>query len=159
VFSWFFLGLKLHIIINDKGEILTFLLTSGNVDNNRESLKSKRLHEKIFGKLVGDKGCIGHNLFENLFINGIHLITKIRKKMKNCLMYISNKILLRKKALIECVNDELKNICQIEHTRHKSFENFLSNLISGLIAYSYLEKKPSLKTDIVDTERVKMIAA
>ena len=79
--------------------------------------------------------------------------------MKNCLMYISNKILLRKKALIECVNDELKNICQIEHTRHKSFENFLSNLISGLIAYSYLEKKPSLKTDIVDTERVKMIAA
>ena len=74
-------------------------------------------------------------------------------------MHISDKILLRKRALIECVNDELKNICQIEHTRHRSFENFLSNLISGLIAYSFLEKKPSLKTDIVDTERVKMIAA
>jgi len=152
------LGLKLHIIINDKGEILTFLLTSGNVDD-REPLKSKRFHEKIFGKLVGDKGYIGQDLFENLFIDGIHLITKIRKNMKNCLMHINDKILLRKRALIESVNDELKNICQIEHTRHRSFENFLTNLISGLIAYSYLEKKPSLKTDIVDIERVKMIAA
>jgi len=155
--GWFF-GLKLHIIINDKGEILTFLLTSGNVDD-REPLKSKRFHEKIFGKLVGDKGYIGQDLFENLFIDGIHLITKIRKNMKNCLMHINDKILLRKRALIESVNDELKNICQIEHTRHRSFENFLTNLISGLIAYSYLEKKPSLKTDIVDIERVKMIAA
>lgn len=155
--GWFF-GLKLHIIINDKGEILTFLLTSGNVDD-REPLKSKRFHEKIFGKLVGDKGYIGQDLFENLFIDGIHLITKIRKNMKNCLMHTNDKILLRKRALIECVNDELKNICQIEHTRHRSFGNFLTNLISGLVAYSYLEKKPSLKTDIVDIERVKMIAA
>lgn len=155
--GWFF-GLKLHIIINDKGEILTFLLTSGTVDD-REPLKSKRFHEKIFGKLVGDKGYIGQDLFENLFIDGIHLITKIRKNMKNCLMHTNDKILLRKRALIECVNDELKNICQIEHTRHRSFGNFLTNLISGLVAYSYLEKKPSLKTDIVDIERVKMIAA
>ena len=155
--GWFF-GLKLHIIINDKGEILTFLLTPGNVDD-REPLKCKRFHEKIFGKLVGDKGYIGQNLFENLFIDGIHLITKLRKNMKNCLMHISDKILLRKRVLIECVNDELKNICQIEHTRHRTFTNFLSNLIAGLIAYSFLGKKPSLKVDIVDEERLKMICA
>jgi len=134
------------------------LLTPGNVDD-REPLKCKRFHEKIFGKLVGDKGYIGQNLFENLFIDGIHLITKLRKNMKNCLMHISDKILLRKRVLIECVNDELKNICQIEHTRHRTFTNFLSNLIAGLIAYSFLEKKPSLKVDIVDEERLKMICA
>lgn len=74
-------------------------------------------------------------------------------------MHISDKILLRKRVLIECVNDELKNICQIEHTRHRTFTNFLSNLIAGLIAYSFLGKKPSLKVDIVDEERLKMICA
>lgn len=155
--GWFF-GMKLHIIINDKGEILTFLLTPGNTDD-REPLKNKRFHDTVFGKLIGDKGYISQDLFENLFIDGIHLITKIRKNMKNCLMHTNDKILLRKRALIESVNDELKNICQIEHTRHRSFENFLANLISGLIAYSFLDKKPSLKTDVIDVERVKMIAA
>jgi len=58
-----------------------------------------------------------------------------------------------------CVNDELKNICQLEHTRHRSLENILTNLIAGLITYSYLEKKPSLKTDIIDDDKVKKIAA
>lgn len=155
--GWFF-GLKLHIVINDKGEIITFLLTSGNTDD-REPLKSKRFHEKVFGKLFGDKGYIGQDLFEMLFVDGIHLITKLRKNMKNCLMHTSDKLLLRKRALIETVNDQLKNICQIEHTRHRSFNNFITNLISGLIAYSYLEKKPSLKTDIVDLDKVKLFAA
>ena len=154
--GWFY-GLKLHIIINDKGEILTFLLTPGNVDD-RESLRNKKFHDNIFGKLVGDKGYISHDLFENLFIDGIHLITKARKNMNNCLMHTHDKILLRKRALIETVNDQLKNICQIEHTRHRSFENFISNLIAGLVAYSYLQKKPSLKTDIVDQDRLNLIA-
>ncbi len=75
--------------------------------------------------------------------------------MKNSLMLIQDKILLRKRAIIETVNDELKNICQIEHTRHRSFENFLSNLISGLIAYSFLDKKPSLNIEeAVDKSRL-----
>jgi len=65
------------------------------------------------------------------------LITRLRKNMKNSLMLLQDKILLRKRVLVESVNDELKNICQIEHTRHRSFENFLSNLLSGLIAYSF----------------------
>ena len=155
--GWFF-GLKLHIVINDKGEILTFLLTPGHTDD-RDPLKCKVFHDKIFGKVFGDKGYIGQDLFEMLFPNGINLITKIRKNMKNSLMDTSDKILLRKRALIETVNDQLKNICQIEHTRHRSIENFLTNLLAGLIAYSYLEKKPSLKTDIVDEERLKLFAA
>lgn len=146
--GWFF-GFKLHLIINDRGEILDFMLTQGNVDD-REPLKQKSFHDKIFGKLFGDKGYICKTLFEQLFIDGIHLITKLRKNMKNGLMHIHDKILLKKRALIETVNDELKNICQIEHSRHRSFENFLTNLLSGLIAYSFFPKKPSLNIDIID---------
>lgn len=148
--GWFF-GLKLHLIINDKGEILDFMLTQGNVDD-REPLKNNKFHKKVFGKLVGDKGYLCKNLFEQLFIDGIHLITKIRKNMKNSLMHIHDKILLRKRGIIETVNDELKNICQIEHNRHRSFENFLTNLLSGLIAYSFFPKKPSLNLEIIDNK-------
>jgi hypothetical protein len=148
--GWFF-GLKLHLIINDKGEILDFMLTQGNVDD-RDPLKNNKFHKKVFGKLVGDKGYLCKNLFEQLFIDGIHLITKIRKNMKNSLMHIHDKILLRKRGIIETVNDELKNICQIEHTRHRSFGNFLTNLLSGLIAYSFFPKKPSLNLDIIDNK-------
>jgi hypothetical protein len=155
--GWFF-GFKLHIIINDKGEILTFMLTPANTDD-RSPLTNKKFHDKIFGKLFGDKGYISHDLFENLFVDDIHLITKIRKNMKNSIMLLKDKIILRKRALIETVNDELKNVCQIEHTRHRSFENFIANLISGLIAYSFLEKKPSLNLEIIDKNKVKRIAA
>lgn len=140
--GWFF-GFKLHLIINDKGEILDFMLTQANVDD-REPLLGTNLLSKIFGKLYGDKGYLSQDLFEKLFIDGIHLVTKIRKNMKNSLMHISDKITLRKRAIIESVNDELKNICQIEHTRHRSFENFITNLLSGLIAYCFLPKKPSI---------------
>lgn len=150
--GWFF-GFKLHLIINDRGEVLEFMLTQGHVDD-REPLKNKSFHDHIFGKLFGDKGYISSNLFEQLFIDGIHLITKIRKNMKNSLMHLYDKIILKKRALIETVNDELKNICQVEHTRHRSFANFITNLLSGLIAYSFFPKKPSLKLEIIDNHRL-----
>lgn len=146
--GWFF-GLKLHFVINDRGEILDFVLTPGNVDD-RDPLLGSNLLKKIYGKLFGDKGYISQSLFEKLFIDGIHLITKLRKNMKNSLMLLSDKILLRKRALIESVCDELKNICHIEHTRHRSQIGFIVNLLSGLIAYSYLPKKPSLNLEIID---------
>jgi hypothetical protein len=152
--GWFY-GFKLHLIINDKGEILDFLITPGNV-NDRKPLESMGLHKNIFGKLFGDKGYISKNLFEKLFVNGVHLITEIKKNMKNCLMLMQDKIALRKRALIETVNDELKNMCQIEHTRHRSFDNFITNLLSGLIGDSFFPKKPSinLNNEIVDTMRL-----
>ena len=149
--GWFY-GLKLHFIINDKGEILDFILTPGNIDD-RKPLKGTNILSRIYGKLFGDKGYISQTLFEQLFIDGIHLITKLRKNMKNSLMHFSDKIILRKRAFIETVCDELKNICQIEHTRHRSQEGFIVNLISGLIAYSYFPKKPSLSLEIVDQSR------
>ena len=151
--GWFY-GFKLHLVINDKGEILDFMLTQGNVDD-RDPLKNKSFHKKIFGKLFGDKGYISSNLFEKLFIDGIHLVTKLKKNMKNSLMLISDKIYLKKRALIETVNDELKNICQVEHTRHRSFSNFITNLLSGLVAYSFFPKKPSLNLDIFDNKALK----
>ena len=154
--GWFY-GFKLHLVINDKGEILDYLFTQGNVDD-RYPLKNKSFHKKIFGKLFGDKGYISKDLFENLFVDGIHLITKIKKNMKNSLMHIHDKILLKKRALIESVNDELKNICQIEHTRHRSMTNFITNLISGLIAYSFLPKKPSINIDIIDNKAIDAFA-
>ena len=110
--GWSF-GFKLHLIINDKGEILNFMFTPGNVDD-REPLKQGRFLENIKGKLCADKGYIGQALFENPFLNGIQLVTKVKNNMKNSLMSIADKILLRKRALIETVNDELKNIEQRE---------------------------------------------
>lgn len=141
--GWFH-GFKLHIVINDKGEILTFTITQANVDD-REPLKNKNFLKKIYGKLFADKGYIGKELIHALFVDGIHLITQIRNNMKNSLMSMADKITLRKRSVIETVNDELKNICQVEHSRHRSFGNFMTNIISGLIAYSFLPKKPAIK--------------
>ena len=150
--GWFF-GFKLHIIVNDKGEIINFAFTEANADD-RQPLISAKLLKEICGKLFGDRGYISQTLFQTLFVDGIHLITKIRKNMKNSLMNINDKILLRKRALIETINDELKNICQIEHSRHRSVVNFVSNTIAGLIAYSFLPKKPAIKCQFQQTKQI-----
>lgn len=139
--GWFF-GFKLHLIVNEVGELLAFCLTPGNVDDRKPV---PELAQELFGKLFGDKGYISQQLFELLFERGVQLITPIRKNMHNCLEPLLDKILLRKRALIETINDQLKNISQIEHSRHRSVTNFMVNLIAGLIAYTHQDKKPSLK--------------
>lgn len=128
------------------------MFTQGNVDD-RKHLKSDNFHKKIMGELYGDKWYIGKDLFEKIIVDGVHLVTKIRKNMKNSLMHTYNKVMLKmlkKRVIIETVNDELKNMFQIEHTSHRSFGNFLSNLLSELIAYSFFPKKPSLNLEIID---------
>jgi len=149
----YFYGFKLHIVINDKGEILNFMITPGNVDD-REPLKNQKFIEKIKGKLYGDKGYVSKALTELLFIDGLHLVTGIRNNMKNVLMEMKDKIMLRKRSVIETINDELKNICSIEHSRHRSFTNFITNLISGLIAYSFFPKKPAIKYEQTDSTQL-----
>ena len=141
--GWFY-GFKLHLIINDKGEILNFVITQAHVDD-REPLRNDKFVNKIKGKLYADKGYIGQKLTELLFIDGLHLVTSIRNNMKNTLMELKDKILLRKRSVIETVNDELKNMCQIEHSRHRSFNGFIANTIAALIAYSFFPKKPAIK--------------
>ena len=152
--GWFH-GFKLHLIINDKGEILNFVITPGNVDD-RQPLKDKKFVEKIRHKLYADKGYIDKNLVELLFIDGIHLITGIRNNMKNTLMELQDKILLRKRSVIETVNDELKNMCQIEHSRHRSFSNFITNLLSAIVAYCFFPKKPAIKYEMVKSDQLSM---
>ena len=150
--GWFY-GFKLHIIINDKGEIISFCITQANVDD-REPLKNEGFLRNVFGKLFADKGYIGKQLFEALFVDDIHLVTSIRNNMKNSLMTMNEKLYLRKRSVTETVNDELKNICQVEHSRHRSFGNFLTNLISAIIAYHFLPKKPTLKFETVISDQL-----
>lgn len=151
----YFYGFKLHIAINDKGEILSFAITQANVDD-REPLKNESFLKDIFGKLFGDKGYISKELTKILFVDGIHLITSIRNNMKNSLMDMCDKINLRKRSVIETVNDELKNMCQVEHSRHRSVGNFFTNLIGGLIAYSFFPKKPSIVYNTINTNQLQL---
>jgi len=138
--DWFF-GFKLHLVTNDCGELLSLRLTPGNVDDRRPV---PEIVKGLFGKLFGDKGYISQTLFETLFEQDVQLVTKLKQRMKNRLMLIFDKIMLRKRAIIESVTDQLKNISQIEHSRHRSVSNFFVNLVAGLVAYTWREKKPSL---------------
>jgi len=141
--GWFF-GFKIHLIINDKGEILSFCFSRANVDD-RDTKIMAIMTKEVFGKLFGDRGYIDQKLAEYLWNDGVELIYKRRKNMKSMNLSDTDKILLRKKAIIETVNDELKNICSIQHTRHRSLQGFLNNAISALIAYQSFDKKPSIK--------------
>ena len=143
--GWFF-GFKLHLICNERGELLNFMITPGDVDD-RKPLEYKAFVEFIYGKLVGDKGYISKKLIERLFVDGIQLITKLKSDMKGALMSVSDRVLLRKRAIIETVNDELKNIAQIEHSRHRAFHNFVVNLLSGIAAYCLFPKKPTINIE------------
>ena len=130
-------------------ELLNFMIMSGDVDD-RKPLEYKAFVDLIYGKLVGDKGYIGKNLFEKLFVDGIQLITKLKNNMKGAMMSVSDKLLLRKRAIIETVNDELKNIAQVEHSRHRCFDNFMVNLLGALSAYCFFPKKPTIRVEPVD---------
>jgi hypothetical protein len=138
--GWFY-GFKLHLVINDQGELLGLTLTPGNVDDRRPV---RKLVRQLWGKLFGDRGYISQELFEQLWTEGVQLITKLKRNMKNKLMPILDKLLLRKRALIECVNDQLKNISQIEHTRHRSAANGIVNILAAVVAYTFQPKKPAL---------------
>ena len=139
--GWFY-GFKLHLVVNDRGDLLSFFLTAGNVDDRKPV---PHLMKDVFGKVFADKGYISQSLFSQLFAQDIQLVTSIRKNMKNRLLTLHDKLLLRQRALIETINDQLKNISQIAHTRHRSVDNFLVNVVAALIAYTLQPKKPSLK--------------
>lgn len=142
--GWFF-GFKLHLVVNDQGELLSFCISPGNVDDRAPVTN---LAKPLFGKLFGDKGYISHRLAKTLReMFDLQLITKLRSNMKNQLMLWNDRILLRKRAIIETIIDQLKNISQIEHSRHRSIINFFVNVLCGLIAYCRRPVKPSLGLD------------
>lgn len=146
----FFYGFKVHLIVSHKGDLLSFSITTGNKSDRNKSLVSK-MCEDLFGKLFGDKAYISNPLRDDLKNKDIQLITKLNSNMKNKLINLTDKILLNKRGVIETINDQLKNICNIEHTRHRSVFNFFVNLISGLIAYTFLPNKPSIRLSVAET--------
>ena len=142
--GWFF-GFKLHLVINEHGELQNVTVTTGNTDDRQPV---PNLLRSVFGKVFGDKGYISQKLQEALRTQNIELITKPRKNMKVEKirpLSATDQWLLRKRAIIETVIDQLKNISQIEHTRHRAPSGFLWNLTAALIAYCHQPKKPSLR--------------
>lgn len=139
-YGWFF-GFKLHLVINEIGEIQSLTLTKGNVDDRKPV---PTITKRLTGLLFGDKGYIKKELFEKLFDRGLKLVTKVKKGMKNVLISLKEKILLRKRSIIETVFGYLKNKFELEHTRHRSPINFLVHIFSTLISYSMQSKKPSI---------------
>jgi hypothetical protein len=146
--GWFY-GFKLHLVINEYGEVLAFTLTPGNVDDRKPI---PQMVKWLFGKLFGDKGYLSQPLLETLLEHGLHLITGIRANMQNRLMLMSDKLLLRKRYIIETINDQLKNQSQIEHSRHRSPVNFIVNVVAGLIAYMWQPKKPAINWSTRDAK-------
>ncbi len=117
-------------------------ITSGNVDDRTPVLA---LVKKLKGKLLGDKGYIKQTLLQQLFEQGLQLITTLRKNMKPQLMTYLDRLLLRKRSIIETVNDLLKNHFQIEHSRHRSLVGFMNCVLTGLIAYTFYPTKPAMR--------------
>lgn len=144
--GWFF-GFKLHLLCDERGELIGFVLTRGNVDD-RGTRAFGIFKEDLFERLYADKGYISKTLFEVLWQNGTHIVTGLKSNMKNKLMPIWEKIMLRERSFIDTINDVLKNVAQLVHTRHHSIAGFLINALSALSSYCFFEKKslPSMQT-------------
>jgi hypothetical protein len=142
----YFYGFKGHIVINSECQIIDFQLTPGNVaDNDQDLLNS--LCSNLFGKVFGDKGYILNEQKMKLFMErGIQFVSKIRRNMKNKLIDLESKFMLKRRTIVETVIDQLKNICHIDHTRHRSPVNFLNNFYSAIAAYFFKSEKPRLKS-------------
>jgi hypothetical protein len=139
--GWFF-GFKLHLVINQVGEVVNFLFTPANVaDNNQQVLQAQL--QGLKGKCYGDRGYLS-SLFEQFYQQGLQLITKIRSKMKNKLMCLDDKLRLRKRALIESVNDILISVFDLQHTRHRSPKNAYAHMLAAVTAYCFYDNKPAV---------------
>ena len=145
--GWFY-GMKVHIAINHRGEIIRFYISSGNAADNNETVLFK-MTKKIIGKLFGDKGYrVNSERFQQFFQKGIHIITKLKNNMQNKLMDPLDKLLLSKRGVIESVGDILKEHLHMEHTRHRSVWSFYLHIFTSLIAYQFRDKKPHLSSAV-----------
>ena len=151
--GWFY-GFKLHLVTNFKGEIVDAKLTTGNVHDTKPV---PEITKKLSGKLYADKGYISKKLSEKLKGEGVDLITTVRRNMKAKALSLWDRAMLSRRFIIETINDQLKNISQIEHSRHRSPNGFMLNMLAGLVAYCLKENKPTL--NITDVERNVMVNA
>ena len=139
--GWFF-GFKLHVVMNHRGELMALKITPGNTDDRAPLTE---MVAGLEGKLLADKGYISKKLFAELWDQGLHLITGIRRNMKNYLMQIWDKVLLRKRFVIETLFDKLKSDMGLEHTRHRSPTNAFVHILSCLKAYILGTRKVAMK--------------
>ena len=131
--GWFF-GLKLHLVINDRGELMAFKITRGSRHDSKEAAPLLR---KFKGLAFGDRGYLGKRIFEELMAGGLKLITRTRKNMKKKpLLSRCEKLLLNQRGMIETVIGYLKLSFQVWHSRHRSIMNALTHLVSALAAYT-----------------------
>lgn len=137
----YFYGFKLHLIINEKGEFIALKMTKGNVDDR---VPVPELTRDLTGTMYADKGYIKQNLFVDLYERGLKMVHGIKKNMPNKLMILKEKLMLRKRNLIETVFDYLKNKMNLERTRHRSPINAFVHILSTLVAYSFKINKPSI---------------
>ena len=140
----YFYGFKLHLIINEKGEFIALKITKGNVDDR---VPVPELTRGLTGAIYADKGYIKQNIFLNLYERGLKMVHGLKKNMPNKLVDLKEKIMLRKRNLIETVFDYLKNKMNLEHTRHRSPINAFVHILSTFVAYSLKQNKPSIKFD------------
>ena len=140
--DWFY-GFKLFIVVNGLGELVQVFLSAGNV-SDAAAATIQRLFKGLTGVAFADKGFINQSAFEQLLQGGLKLITALRTNMKNKLMEMQEKLLLKKRGIVEAVVDILKSICDVEHSRHRSPVNMLVNTYAALCAYTTLERKPSI---------------
>lgn len=152
--GWFF-GFKLHIVINDRGEIMSFRLTSGNVDDRRLVTE---LCRNLKGWLFGDRGYISKKLANLLQKQGLELITNLKKTMKKQFLLPIKKYLLSKRRIIETVIGQLKAIFDIDHTRHRSVLNFQVNILAGLLAYVFKPRKPGVSFDSLNDVQLSIMS-
>lgn len=138
----YFFGFKLHLVVNHLGELMSFCLTKGNVDDRQPLSK---LFKGLTGLSAGDKGYLSKKQEQNLAAKGLKLITKVRSNMKKRVLNKFENYFLRQRSLIETIIGQLKAICQIEHTRHRKPDNFVINLLAALAAYIIRPRKPHLK--------------
>lgn len=139
--GWFY-GFKVHLVINEKGEILDFDLTPGNVADNNHSLL-KRILGKVKGLCFGDKD-YSTALWKDFFQQGLKIITKSKSKAKAKLMLLNERYMLLKRPLIDSVNDIFTSVFDLEHSRHRNPDNALTHMISAICAYCFYPEKPSV---------------
>ena len=151
--GWFY-GFKLHLVVNHHGEIVAAKVTTGNVHDTQPV---RELAEGLTDKLYGDKGYLSKALEGDLLDKGVSLITTVRKNMKAKAISLWDRAMLSRRYIIETINDQLKNISYIEHSRHRSMNGFMLNLLAGLVAYCLKENKPSL--NLTDVELNSMVIA
>lgn len=138
--GWFY-GFKLHMVINHKGEVMAVRITKGNVDDRTPV---DEMTAKLKGTLYADKGFIGKELFETLYKRGLKLVAGIRKNMKNILMTLTDKLILRKRSIVETIFEILKHDMNIDHTRHRSHINAFVNIMAAICAYAFRKNKPNI---------------